>query len=134
LIAVGFVCVGLGIAGVFLPLLPTTPFLLLAAACFLRSSDRFYQWLMNNRLVGTYLRNYIEHRATTMGTKVGSIATLWCFLGLAGVFFTESWVVRSALLVVAIGVTIHLATLKTMRRQAGADVPDREGATKESKA
>lgn len=117
LVAAGLICVGLGFAGVFVPLLPTTPFLLLAAACFLRSSDRFYRWLMGNRYVGEYLRNYIEHRATTMGTKVGSITTLWCCLGLAGLFFTESWLVRAVLLTVGIGVTIHLASLRTIRSE-----------------
>jgi len=116
LVAAGLVCVGLGIAGVFVPLLPTTPFLLLAAACFIRSSERFYHWLTTNRLMGSYVRNYMEHRATTAATKVVSIGTLWLCIGLAAFFFTESWVVRSLLLVVAIGVTAHLATLKTIRR------------------
>jgi len=121
LICAGLVCVGLGVAGIFVPLLPTTPFLLLAAACFIRSSDRFYEWLMNNRWVGAYLRNYIEHRATTMSTKVVCIATLWCFLGLAGIFFTDSTLVRVLLLVVAVGVTAHLLSLKTVRREAFGD-------------
>lgn len=120
LISAGVTCVGLGIAGVFVPLLPTTPFLLLAAACFVRSSDRFYQWLMTNRWVGDYLRNYMEHKATTLATKVASITMLWCFLGLAGIFFTESWLVRSLLLTVAVGVTIHLASLRTIRRETAA--------------
>jgi uncharacterized membrane protein YbaN (DUF454 family) len=115
LVAAGLACVGLGFAGIFVPLLPTTPFLLLAAACFLRSSERFYRWLMGNRYVGNYLRNYMEHRATTMATKVGSITTLWCCLGFAGYFFTESWPVRAILLTVGIGVTIHLAGLRTIR-------------------
>ncbi len=117
LITVGFVCVGLGTAGIFLPLLPTTPFLLLAAACFARSSERFYDWLMTNRWVGGYVRNYTEHRATTMATKVGSITMLWCCLALAGLFFTNGWLVRSLLLVIAVGVTIHLASLNTITAQ-----------------
>jgi uncharacterized membrane protein YbaN (DUF454 family) len=121
LIAVGFLNVALGFVGVFVPLLPTTPFLLLAAVCFIRSSDRFYEWLMTNRWVGDYLRSYMEHRATTMSTKIVCIGTLWCCLGLAGVFFTDSWIVRLLLLVVAVGVTAHLASLKTIRRDAARD-------------
>ena len=117
LVASGLICVALGAVGVFVPLLPTTPFLLLAAACFARSSDRFYHWLMTNRWLGSYIRNYVEHRATTVATKISSIAMLWCFLGLAGVFFTESWIVRALLMVVAVGVTIHLASLTTIRRE-----------------
>ncbi len=117
LVAAGLICVGLGTAGVFVPLLPTTPFLLLAAACFARSSDRFYHWLMTHRWLGSYIRNYVEHRATTLATKVASIAMLWCFLVVAGVFFTESWMVRALLLVVAVGVTLHLAGLATIPRK-----------------
>lgn len=118
LMAVGVVCVGLGIAGVFIPLLPTTPFLLVAAACFIRSSDRLYDWLMNNRWVGGHIRNYMEHRATTPATKVGSITMLWCALALAGALFTQSWAVRSLLLLIGVGVTVHLATLKTIRPES----------------
>jgi uncharacterized membrane protein YbaN (DUF454 family) len=130
LVSAGVLCVGLGIAGVFVPLLPTTPFLLLAAACFVRSSDRFYGWLTTNRWMGSYVRNYMEHRATTTATKVASITMLWCCLGLAGVLFTESWLVRSLLLAVGVGVTVHLGTLKTIRREAAVDTLSGEGVQK----
>jgi uncharacterized membrane protein YbaN (DUF454 family) len=130
LVWAGFVCVGLGVAGVFVPLLPTTPFLLLAAACFARGSDRFYRRLVNNRWAGRYIRNYMEHRATTLATKVGSITMLWCFLGLAGVLFTESWLMRSLLLVVGIGVTMHLVSLKTIGREAAPDATFEGGVQK----
>ena len=116
LVFVGTLSVILGVLGMVFPVLPTTPFLLLAAICYARSSERFYHWLTTNRLMGSYVRNYMEHRATTAATKVVSIGTLWLCIGLAAFFFTESWVVRSLLLVVAIGVTAHLATLKTIRR------------------
>jgi len=112
LIIAGFICVALGIAGIFLPLLPTTPFLLLAGACFIRSSERFYRWLISNRWFGGYIRAYMEHRATTVGLKIASISMLWCFLTAAAIFFTDSWVVRSLLLVIALGVTVHLTSLK----------------------
>jgi len=123
LIGAGLVCVALGIAGIFLPLLPTTPFLLLAGACFIRSSDRFYSWLISNRLFGGYIRAYMEDRATTVGLKIASISMLWCFLTAAAVFFTDSWIVRSLLLVIAVGVTVHLASLKTSGRGAAASFP-----------
>ncbi|MBD3348182.1 MAG: DUF454 family protein, partial [Candidatus Eisenbacteria bacterium] len=73
LVSAGLICVGLGVIGVFVPLLPTTPFLLLAAACFIRSSERLHHWLLSNRYVGDHVRNYMEHRATTRATKVGSV-------------------------------------------------------------
>jgi len=130
LVSAGFLCVGLGVLGVFVPLLPTTPFLLLAAACFIRSSGRFYRWLVTNRWVGDYVRNYMEHRATTMTTKVSSISMLWCCIGLAAVFFTESWIVRSLLLVIAVGVTAHLTSLKTIGRGVVPGTAHERGAEK----
>lgn len=125
LIAAGFVCVGLGFAGIFIPLLPTTPFLLLAAACFARSSERFHHWLLTNRWVGRRISDYVEHRATTLATKIGSITMLWCCLAAAGVFFTGSWIARGALAVIGIGVTIHLLSLRTISR-SGAPPQSRE--------
>ena len=118
LIAIGVVCVGVGIAGVFIPLLPTTPFLLLAAACFTRSSSKLYHWLTTNRWVGDYVRGYLEHRATTVPAKVWSIVTLLCALASVAAFFTESWIVRSVLLLIGVGVTAHLLSLRTITRQA----------------
>jgi uncharacterized membrane protein YbaN (DUF454 family) len=131
LIAAGIVCVGFGIAGIFVPLLPTTPFLLLAAACFIRSSERFYHWLTTNRWVGGHIRDYMEHRATTLSTKVASITMLWCALVLAGALFTQSWVVRSLLLLIGVGVTVHLATLKTIRQGTVAGALSQGDAEKE---
>ena len=70
LVVVGVAAVVVGAVGVVVPLLPTTPFLLLAAACFMRSSDRLYRWLTRNRLLGDYIRNYREHRAMTWRANV----------------------------------------------------------------
>ena len=71
LMATGTLFVGIGVLGIFLPLLPTTVFLLIAAACYARSSDRAYEWLMTNRMFGRYLRNYHEERGATLRSKVG---------------------------------------------------------------
>ena len=71
LIIVGLLSVAVGVVGIFVPLLPTTVFLLLAAACFVRSSDRLYRRLITNRVFGSYIRNYREHRAMPLGAK-------WC--------------------------------------------------------
>ena len=68
-IALGSLLVGIGVLGVFLPLLPHTIFFLLAAACYARGSERAHTWLMTNRFFGRYLRNYSEHRGATPGTK-----------------------------------------------------------------
>ncbi len=124
-LSAGVLAVGLGVVGVFVPLLPTTPFLLLAAACFARSSDRHYEWLLNHRWMGAYVRNYREHRATTRRVKVVTMALLWGSIGYATIVVADGWVVRALLLVVAVGVTIHVLSLRVV---TGDMSPD--GATK----
>lgn len=77
LVAAGSLCIVLAVLGVFLPLLPTTPFLLLASACYVRSSERLHGWLMGNRLLGGYIRNFKERRGMTVRAKVVTIVLLW---------------------------------------------------------
>lgn len=113
LITAGMLSLGLGTVGIFLPLLPTTPFLLLAAACFIRSSDRLYQWLIHHRWFGAYIRNYREHRAMTLRAKVVALVLLWGVIGSSAAFATRARSVRAILLLVAVGVTIHLLHLRT---------------------
>ena len=107
---------GLGIAGIFLPLLPTTPFLLLAAACFARSSDRLYNWLLNNRWFGRYIRDYLQKRAIRLRVKVFAITVLWLVIGFSGVFVTDSVIFRIMLFLIAAGVTWHLLSVRTLRQ------------------
>jgi len=119
LIAAGTLCAGLGIVGVFVPILPTTPFLLLAAACYMRSSERFYRWLTDNRVFGAYVRNYIEGRGMPVRIKAFTILLLWLAIGLSATFAVQSLVVRIILILVAIGVTIHIVLIR--KRAASAD-------------
>jgi uncharacterized membrane protein YbaN (DUF454 family) len=114
LIFVGTVSVGLGILGIFLPLLPTTPLLLLAAACYARSSQRFHDWLLNHRVFGEYIRNYRDHRAIRYRAKVTAISLLWITIGISIFLVGYLWV-RLLLLGIAVGVTWHLLSLKTIR-------------------
>jgi uncharacterized membrane protein YbaN (DUF454 family) len=109
-------CVVLGTLGVFLPLLPTTPFLLLAAACYIRSSQRFYDWLLSNRVFGTYISNYRAGRGIPLSTKIVGIGLLWITIGYSFFYVTNSWIVRGILVVIVIGVTVHLVTMKTLRK------------------
>jgi uncharacterized protein len=115
LIAAGTTCVCLGVAGIFLPLLPTTPFLLLAAVCYAGSSQKFYHWLLNNRWFGRYIKNYREGKGLTLTTKVVSLASLWATIGIS-VAFCVPWLAgRLALLAVAVGVTLHILSKPTCR-------------------
>ena len=117
LIIAGTIFLGLGIIGIFLPILPTTPFLLLAAACYARSSKRFYDWLLNNKWFGTYIKNYHEGRGVPLKVKVFTISLLWITI-LASVFFVISnfWI-KIVLIIIAIGVTIHVLTIKTYKQK-----------------
>jgi len=114
LIAVGILSVGLAAAGLILPLLPTTPFLLLAAASFFRSSDRLYNWLMSHRFLGAYIESYRRYKALTMQTKVGTMLLLWGTIGFSVVFAAQSWWLRIILLLVASGVSVHVLSMKSL--------------------
>jgi len=123
LIVCGTVCVGLGFVGIFLPVLPTTPFLLLAAACYARSSPRFYRWLLTNRWCGEYIRNYREGRGIPLRQKTLTILLLWLVIGYSALFVVSLWWVQLILAGIALGVTIHLVRIKTFRPEH--DPPDR---------
>jgi len=115
LIALGFFFVGLGILGAFLPLLPTTPFLLLAGACFARSSEKFYNWLLNHKIFGNYIRNYREHRAITLRGKVVSLSVMWLVMGYTALFAISEVLVSIIVILIGIGVTKYILSLKTIK-------------------
>lgn len=125
LIAAGSLCVVLGVLGIVLPLLPTTVFLLLAAWCFSRSSERFHSWLLGNRLLGSYISAYHEGRGMSLRDKWVTLATLWTGIGITAVFFVGVLWVRLILLAIAIGVTIHLIRLPTFRAGEAVNVRER---------
>ena len=111
----GTVCVGVGIAGIFLPVLPTTPLLLLAAYCYMRSSNRLHRWLLNNRFFGAYVRNYIEGRGMPLHLKIITITLLWTTIGLTTAFAVEHIAIRTVLILVAAAVTTHIIMIKAKK-------------------
>ena len=115
LIFLGSVCVLLGLVGIFIPVLPTTPLLLLAAYFFARSSNRALKWLTTNRWFGPNIQNYREGRGMTIRNKLLTLASLWIAIGLTTIFVVENGWVRFMLLGVASGVTIHILRIKTYR-------------------
>ncbi len=117
LIAAGTVSTILGTVGIFVPVLPTTPFLLLAAACYLRSSERLYHWLVRNRLLGSYIASYLEGRGMSLRVKLFTILLLWTAIGLSIFMGTNNLAIRVVLLLVAIGVTIHICLLRTRKQR-----------------
>ena len=115
LIILGTLALGLGIIGIFVPLLPTTPLLLAAAACYLRGSERMYEWLLNRRRLGPFIRNYRQHRAITKRHKLFTLALLWVAIGYSSIRATRSLALRIGLWAIAVGVTIHVLSLRTLK-------------------
>ncbi|MFX1258784.1 MAG: YbaN family protein [Promethearchaeota archaeon] len=118
----GIICLGLGIIGIFLPILPTTPFLLLAAACFARSSERFYNWLLNNRILGSYIRSYKEGKGMPKKVKIFTISMLWITILLTTFVFIQIIWIRYILIIIAIAVTIHIILIRPKIKENYKDV------------
>lgn len=117
LIGLGSVSVMLGIIGIFVPILPTTPFLLLAAACYVRSSQRFYAWLLNHPWFGDYIRNYREGKGIPLFTKVIVITLLWLTIGFSVLMVVPVMLGKILLIGIAVGVTIHVVSIKTLKQE-----------------
>lgn len=111
LLASGFLATALGVVGIFLPVLPTVPFLLLALACFARSSQRFYNWLLNHAHFGPIIRPYIEGKGMSRASKVKAITLLWASISLSVFFLVEIDWVRGLLLLISCCVTLYLLKL-----------------------
>ncbi|HEX8540966.1 MAG TPA: YbaN family protein [Pseudomonas sp.] len=110
--AIGWVSVTLGVIGIFLPILPTTPFLLLAAACFARSSPRFYYWLVNHKRLGPWIRDYLEGNGIPLRGKVYAIGLMWISIGFSCYLIALPWA-RGFMLTSAVLVTIYIVRQKT---------------------
>ena len=111
---VGTISLAAGIVGIFLPVLPTTPFILLSAWCFFRSSSKIYNWVISNERFGPTVENYQEGRGITKPTKVKAIVMMWLTIT-ASIYLTIRNMYLIALLyLIAIGVTIYLYRLPTL--------------------
>jgi uncharacterized membrane protein YbaN (DUF454 family) len=111
----GLLSLGLGILGIFLPVLPTTPLLLLAAALFLRSHRGLYDWLLNHPRLGPYISNFMVHKSIPLHVKVIAITMIWITLLNCAIFVAEHWAFRAFFILLAIAITIHIMSYKTMR-------------------
>ena len=113
----GLVSFALAVAGIFLPLLPTTPLLLLAAWCFVRSSPHLYGWLMRHPKFGPYIRNFRESRAIPLRVKVVSVAMIWLTIGYCIVAVVDEYLWAQILLfVLAAAISWHILSYKTLKQ------------------
>lgn len=114
-VVAGSLSLGLGIAGIFVPLLPTTPFLLLAAACYARGSKRLHSWLLGNRVFGKYIQDYVVRRGMRLRMKITLLILLWGTIGYSALRIAHVMPAMVALFVVALLVSVHIVRLKTIR-------------------
>lgn len=117
LIIAGTFFVVLGIIGIALPILPTTPFLIIAAACYAKGSKRFYNWFINNKLLGSYIKNYLENKGISIRAKIISISLLWATIIFSITLIIQILLIRVILIIVAIIITYHIISIKTMEKQ-----------------
>ncbi len=111
----GTIFLGLGFIGIILPILPTTPFLLLSAGCYYKSSEHMHQWLLNHRIFGKYIKNYMEGKGIPAKTKILAIIVLWITISVTILLVLPLLVVQAILLVIAASVSIYIVRLPTYK-------------------
>ena len=115
LICIGLVSTGLGVIGIFVPLLPTTPFLLLAAACFARSSERFHTWLIEHSHLGPIIKGYLDGSGIPLRAKRIAIALVWLTLPPSALLLVPPVWAKTLLVLLAISITCYLQRLPTLQ-------------------
>ena len=108
LTAIGLCCVGLAVLGIFLPVLPTVPLLLLAAACFARSSDRFYNWLLGHPRLGPMIKGYLDGQGIPLKAKVSAISLIWLTLSISVFLLVPYFWVQILLIAIGLCITLYL--------------------------
>ena len=112
-IILGTISLILGVLGIFLPLLPTTPFLLLTAFLYMKGSTRCYNWLMNQKHLGAYIKNYSEHKTIPIRAKIITLILLWGSIIYCAIFIVSLLMIKGLLIGIAIGVTWHILSFKS---------------------
>jgi len=113
--ALGALCLSVGIVGIVIPALPTTPLVLLASICFSTANPKIYRWLAHSRLFGPYIDNYRTGRGISLRRKMASIAFLWAGL-LTSMAMVRTWLVCLVLAIVGVGISLHLCLIKTKKK------------------
>lgn len=111
LIAVGFCSTAMAVLGIFLPLLPTVPLLLLAAACFARSSERFHNWLLDHPHLGPMLRSFLDGQGIPLRAKITAITLIWLTIPVSVLFVIPLFWVKVFLIAIGLCVTVYLLRL-----------------------
>lgn len=114
-LVLGWLCVVLGFVGIFLPVLPTTPFLLLAAACFVRTSPKFYQWLVEHPRMGKYLVYYLDGKGMPLRAKIYTLVLMWVTMLLTAFVLVNRPMLHWLLPIIGVCVSIYIVRLPTLK-------------------
>ena len=114
ILAVGFFSTGLAILGIFLPLVPTVPLLLLAAACFARSSERFHHWLINHQKLGPMIHCYLNGQGIPLRAKITAIGLIWVSISIS-IFVVKPFWLEFLLAIIGLSITLYLLSLATSK-------------------
>lgn len=119
LITIGAITLVLGILGIFLPMLPTTPFLLISAAVWVKASPELYDWLIHHRVFGEYIRNFREYRAIPLRVKIISVSLVWLTIGYCIFAVVDAWWWAQVLMfLLAVGISWHILSFATLKRKS----------------
>ena len=116
LIGVGLLCVGLGFLGIFLPGFPTTPFLLLASGCFVRSSEKLYNWLISNQYFGKSIQKFQEEHTISVRAKIISLASMWTMISVSIIFLLDDWGPRISVMIIGFLGSFIILRIKTEKK------------------
>jgi len=116
LTALGILSLALGFIGMFLPILPTTPFLLLASFLFLKSSRPLYEWMMNHPKLGPYIKNFMVHKSLPLHVKIVSVSMVWITLLYCAFFVAGHWALSALFILLATAITVHILSYKTLKK------------------
>lgn len=128
----GTLSLAVGIVGAFLPVLPTTPFVLLALFCYVRSSERMYAWVINSRFAGKHVHNVLNGHGIPLSVKIFAVSVSFVMIGYVSIFVTESNLVRAllgALFAVQIFFMVKIKTLTATELQALHSAKSRVGSS-----
>ena len=113
-IILGSISLILGVIGIILPLLPTTPFILLALFFYFRSSEKLYNWVLNHKLFGSLVYNYVKHKTVSKKSKIFALLLLWSTI-IVSTILIDQLIVYIVLPIIALLVSIHILHLKTSK-------------------
>ncbi len=115
LIVSGSVFVCMGVIGIFVPLMPSTVFFLLAGACYVRSSEKLYYWLLHNKYFGNHVTNFMVKKAMPMRAKIVALSMMWLTMGYSALVIIPILSIKLLLLIIGLGVTKYILSMKTLK-------------------